>query len=142
MHFKHKNHLVSSYISLLDRAQEIRDVICRGRPPTGTRDTLTPLSEDTQNAIIAHLDRITALFEQVAQKYIGDEMETMRKRDHISVTKMWASIQLRQLRENMSDIHPAVFEKKYSALAPDEREDLKEMADQILRELEEAQQLV
>ena len=143
MRFGHKNHMISGYVILQEQVQKIRDTICNGLPPTGTRRSLTPLSEDTQNSITVHLDRVTELFEQLAQKYTADELEEiMNKKESTSATKMWASIQLKQLQESMSTIHPAVFEKKYGPLEPEEREYLKEIIGKILQELEEAQQFV
>ena len=85
-HFRHKNHLISSYLALQQQVQEIRDTICRGRPPTSNRDSLTPLSEDMQNAITAHLGKITELFNQLAQKYIAHELEKVMRKEPISTT--------------------------------------------------------
>ena len=143
MHFRHKNHLISGYLTLQEQIKDIRDTICGGIPPAGAHNSLTPLSKDTQNSVIAHLDRVNELFGQLAQKYVANELEkAINKKESASVTKMWASMQLRQLQEIISDMHPEVFEKKYGILESEEREYLKEIIDKILQELEEVQQFV
>lgn len=142
MDFKHKNHLISSYVTLQEQLQEVRSTICEGRPPTGNSASLTPLPGDTQSNIIDHLEKVNALFEQLAQRYIAAELQNMKKKQPVSATKMWASIQLRQLQENISDISPEVFERKFGTLDPEERAHIKEVIDQILQELKEAQGLV
>jgi len=142
MDFKHKNHLVSSYLTLQMQIQEIRGTICEGRPPTGTNASLTPLPKDIQNTIVAYLETIYELFEQLVQKYAPDELENIAKKEPVSATMMWASIQLRQLEENISDVHPRVFEKKFGKLEPEERAYLTEVIEQILKKLAEAQKFV
>ena len=122
--------------------QEISDTICNGRPPTGTNATLTPLPENVQNAIMAYLEKIYELFEQLVQIYAADELENIARKEPVSATMMWASIQLRQLEENISDVHPRVFEKKFGKLEPEERAYLTEVIEQILNKLTEAQKLV
>ena len=89
-----------------------------------------------------HLDKVKVLFDELVQNYIADELEKSQKREPVSATKMWAYIQLKQIEENMSAIHPKVFEKKYGVMEPDERKRLKETVDKILQELKEAQKLV
>lgn len=89
-----------------------------------------------------HLAKIKILFEELAEKYIIDELEKAQKREPVSATKMWAYIQLKQLEESISAIHPKTFEKKYGVMEPDERIHLKEAVDKILQELKEAQKLV
>lgn len=142
MDFKHKNHLLSGYLLLQKHIQEIQDIIREGCPPTSNVPSLTPLPEDVQNDLMGHLNRIRTLFEELAQKYIADELEKTRKREPVSVTKMWAYIQLKELEENLSTIHPNVFEKKYGVLEQEERILLKETIDQMIQELKEAQKLV
>lgn len=142
MDFKHKNHLVSSYLTLQKQIQEIRDTICEGRPPTGTNATLTPLPENIQNAIMNCLETIYALFEQLVQRYAPDELENIAKKEPVSATIMWASIQLRQIQENVSEVHPKVFERRFGKLEPEERTPLAEVIEQILNKLTEAQKLV
>ena len=142
MDFKHKNHLVSSYLTLQKQIQEISGTICEGRPPTGANASLTPLPENIQDAIMAYLEKIYELFEQLVQRYAADELENIAKKEPVSATMMWASIQLRQLQENISDVHPRVFEKKFGKLEPEERTPLTEVIEQILNKLAEAQKLV
>ena len=142
MDFKHKNHLVSSYLTLQKQIQEISDTICEGRPPTGANASLTPLPENIQDAIMAYLEKIYELFEQLVQRYAADELENIAKKEPVSATIMWASIQLRQLEENISDVHPRVFEKKFGTLGPEERAYLTEVIEQILKKLTEAQKFV
>jgi len=55
---------------------------------------------------------------------------------------MWASIQIRQLQENVSDVYPRTFEKKFGKLEPEERAYLTEIIEQILKQLTDAQKLV
>jgi len=142
MDFKHKNHLVSSYLTLQKQIQEIRDTICEGRPPTGTNATLTPLPENIQNAITAYLEEAYELFELLVQKYAIDELEKNIKKEPVSATMMWASIQLRQIQENVSDVYPRIFERKFGALEPEEWTYLTEIIGQILNKLADAQKLV
>ena len=142
MDFKHKNHLISSYLTLQKQIQEIRDTICEGRPPTGANASLTPLPDNIQNAIMAYLEKIYELFEQLVQIYAADELENIARKEPVSATMMWASIQLRQLEENISDVHPRVFEKKFGKLEPEERAYLTEVIEQILKKLAEAQKFV
>jgi len=75
MDFKHKNHLVSSYLTLQKQIQEIRGTICEGRPPTGTNATLTPLPGNIKDSIMAYLEKVSESFEQLVQKYASDELE-------------------------------------------------------------------
>ena len=142
MDFKHKNHLVSSYLTLQKQIREIRDTIYEGRPPTKANASLTPLPENIQDAIISCLERISEAFIQLVERYAAAELEGMMKREPVSATKMWASIQLRQLQENLSDMHPDMFEKKYGKLDPEERLYLKKLMDTILQELRKAEQIL
>jgi len=142
MDFKHKNHLVSSYLTLQKQIQEISDTICEGRPPTGANSSLTSLPDNIQGAIMAYLETISELFEQLVQRYAADELENIAKKEPVSATMMWASIQLRQLEENISDVHPRVFEKKFGTLGPEERAYLTDVIGQILKKLTEAQKFV
>ncbi len=142
MDFKHKNHLLSGYLLLQKHIQEIQDIVREGCPPTSNVPSLTPLPEDIQNDLMDHLAKIKKLFEELAQKYISDELEKTRKREPVSATKMWAYIQLKELEESISAMHPDVFEKKYGAMEPEEKTYLKETVDKIIHELKEAQKLV
>ncbi len=142
MDFKHKNHLVSSYLTLQKQIQEIRDTICEGRPPTGTNTTLTPLPENIQDKIMAYLEKVSELFEQLVYKYAIDELEKSVKKEPVSATIMWASIQLRQIQENITDVHPGSFERKFGPLEPEERAYIAEITEQILKKLTDAQKLV
>jgi hypothetical protein len=142
MDFKHKNHLVSSYLTLQKQIQEISGTICEGRPPTVANASLTPLPENIQDAIMAYLEKIYELFEQLVQRYAADESENIAKKEPVSATIMWASIQLRQLEENISDVHPRIFEKKFGTLEPEERAYLTEVIEKILKKLTEAQKFV
>ena len=142
MDFKHKNHLVSSYLTLQKQIQEISGTICEGRPPTVANASLTPLPENIQDAIMAYLEKISELFEQLVQRYAVNELENIMKKEPVSATIMWASIQLRQLEENISDVHPRVFEKKFGTLEPEERAYLTEVIEQILKKLTEVQKFV
>jgi len=142
MDFKHKNHLVSSYLTLQKQIQEISGTICEGRPPTVANASLTPLPENIQDAIMAYLEKIYELFEQLIQRYAADELENIAKKEPVSATIMWASIQLRQLEENISDVHPRIFEKKFGTLEPEERAYLTEVIEKILKKLTEAQKFV
>jgi len=142
MDFKHKNHLISTYLTFHKQLKEIKDTICDGNPPSRTNTMLTPLPEDTQNAIITHLEKISDLFDKLAQRYFPAELESKKKRESVSATKMWASIQLRQIEEDLSDIHPKTFGKKYGALEPEDQTYLEEIVDQIIQEIAEAEKLV
>lgn len=142
MDFKHKNHLVSSYLTLQKQIQEISNTICEGHPPTGANASLTPLPENIQDAIMAYLETISELFEKLVQRYAADELENIAKKEPVSATIMWASIQLRQLEENISDMHPRVSEKKFGTLEPEERAYLTEVIEQILNKLTESQKFV
>ncbi|MGQ9609585.1 MAG: hypothetical protein ACUVWN_09795 [bacterium] len=142
MDFKHKNHLISSYHLFQKQIQEIRDTICEGRPPTGTNATLTPLPEKIQSEIMAYLEKVYELFTQLVQKYATYELEKKTKKEPVSATIMWASVQLRQIQENISEIHPKIFEKKFGLLEPEEHMHLTEIIEQILEKLVEAQKLI
>ena len=142
MDFKHKNHLVSSYLTLQKQIRELRDTICEGCPPTKANASLTPLTKGTQDAIMARMERIDRLFEQLVQLFADDELKKTEAKESVSATKMWASIQLRQLQEYISDIHPDVFERKFGSLDPEEKLQLEKTIDQINQELTEAQRLV
>ena len=142
MDFKHKNHLISTYRTFHNQLKEIKDTICDGYPPSRMNTMLTPLPRDTQNAIITHLEKITNLLDKLAQRYFSQELEKEKKRESVSATKMWASIQLRQIEEDLSDIHPKTFGKKYGALEPEDQVYLEEIVDQIMQEIAEAEKLV
>jgi len=142
MEFKHKNHLLSGYLLLQKHIQEIRDIIQEGRPPTSDIANLSPLPENIQNELMEHLAKVKALYEELTQMYVAPELEKAKKREPVSATKMWAYIQLKQLEENMSTMHPKVFERRYGAMKSDERGHLKEIIEKILQELKEAQKLV
>ena len=142
MDFKHKNHLVSSYHTLQKQIQEIRNTICEGRPPTKANASLTPLTKGVQDAMTTRLEKIDKLFEQLTQLFAGAELKKIKTKEPVSATKMWASIQLRQLQECVSDIHPKVFERKFGALDPEEKLQLEKTIDQINQELEETKKLV
>ena len=142
MDFKHKNHLISTYRTFHNQLKEIKDTIYDGYPPSRTNTMLTPLPKDTQNAIITHLEKITNLLDKLAQRYFSQELEKEKKRESVSATKMWASIQLRQMEEDLSDIHPKIFERKYGILEPEDQTYLEETVDQIMQEIAEAEKLV
>lgn len=139
MDFKHRNHLISSYLTLRKQVQEIRDTICEGRPPTGTFASLTPLPKEMQELMLSHLKDICELFEHLVQIYAKDELNDAMKREPISATVMWASIQLRQLQETISEIHPKVFERKFGHLNPDEKAYIAEIVEKALTKIQEAQ---
>ncbi len=142
MDFKHKNHLISSYLTLQKQIQEIRDTIYEGRPPTGTNASLTPLPKDIRDKIMDYLTEISDLFEQLVKKLANNELEGMTKKEPVSATIMWTSILLRQLQETVSDVHPKVFERKFGKLESEERKYLTEIIDQIIKKLIDAQKLV
>lgn len=142
MDFKHKNHLLSSYLTLQKQIQEIKDTICEGRPPTGTNASLTPLPEDVRNAIMDCLKEVSELFEQIIKKLAVNELDSLAKKEPVSATVMWASILLRQLQETVSDVHPKIFEKKFGKLESEERAYLTDIIDQIIKKLTDAQKLV
>ena len=142
MDFKHKNHLVSNYSTLQKQIQEIRDTICEGRTVTRANASLTPLTKDMQDAVMVHLEEVGRLFEQLVKLFANAELDKMRVREPVSATKMWASIQLRQLQENVSDMHPETFEKKFGEIESEKRAYLADVIERILQELTEAQKLV
>ncbi len=143
MDFKHKNHLVSGYVTLQKFVQEIRALIYEGRTPTGTSTPLTPLPKEIQDAILAALDEVVFQFEALAQRYVADELTARAKKQRVSATQMWASVLLGQLRDNMADLHPERFERQFGEFdSQEEREHLQEVIERILRKLEETQRLV
>jgi|GEM_PF-2401796 len=142
MDFKHKNHLISTYLTFHKQFKEVKDTVCNGNPPSRTNTRLTPLPEHIQKAIIAHLDKISFLFDRLAQEYFEEELEKEKKVEPVSATKMWASIQLRQIEEDLSDIHPKNFGRKYGALEPEDQAYLEEIVNQIMQEIIEAEKLV
>jgi hypothetical protein len=143
MDFKHKNHLVSGYVMLRKSVNEIRALICEGRTPTGTSAPLTPLPKEIQDAILAALNEILSKFEALAQRYAADELIKLTKRETLSVTKMWASVLLSQLRDDIADLHPGRFERKFGEFdSEEERIHIRETIESILYELEETQRLV
>lgn len=143
MDFKHKNHLVSGYVNLRKQVQEIRSLICEGRTPTGTSAPLTPLPKEIQDAILAALDEVASQFEALAQRYAADELTILAKKQPVSVTKMWASVLLSQLRDDMADLHPERFERKFGEFgSQEERIHIRETIESILGRLEEARRLV
>jgi len=143
MDFKHKNHLISGYVTLQKSVQEIRALICEGRTPTGTSTPLMPLPKEIQDTILGTLNEVVSQFEALVQRYAADELTTRSKKQPISATKMWASVLLGQLRDNMEDLHPGKFERKFGEFdSQKERIHLQETIERILRELEETQRLV
>jgi len=142
MDFKHKNHLISTYITFHKQLKEIKDIICNGNAPSGTNTVLTPLSEKMQNAILSRLEKISILFDEIAHKYFSEELQAKLKREPASATRMWASIQLRQMEEDLSDLHPNNFEKKYGSLESEEKDYLEEIIDKIMQEIAEAEKLI
>lgn len=142
MDFKHKNHLISTYLTFHKQVKEVKDTICDGNPPSRTDTMLTPLSKDLQEGIITRLEKIADLFEKIAQKYLSAELKKEKKRESMSATKMWASMQLRQIEEDLADIHPKNFGRKYGALDPEDQAYLEDIVNQILQEIVEAEKLV
>ena len=143
MDFKQKNHLISSYVTLQKSIFEIRSLICEGRTPTGTSAPLTPLPKEIQDTILAVLNEVASQFEALVQKYAADELTTLSKKQPISATKMWASVLLGQLRDDMADLHPERFERKFGEFdSQEERTYLQETIERILHELEETRHLV
>lgn len=143
MDFKHKNHLVSSYVTFQKSVQEILALICEGRTPTGTSAPLAPLPKEIQDAILAALNEMASQFEALMQRYAADELTTRAKKQPLSATKMWASVLLNQLRDNMADLHPERFERKFGKFdSQEERIDLQETIERLLSRLEEIQRLV
>ena len=142
MDLKHKNHLLSSQMMLKEHIKQIRDIVCEGHPPTGSGSSLTPLPPTVQSEITGRLEKISHLLDQVGQKYVRAELEKVGRRQPMSATKMWASMQLMRLREIVTDLAPDVFEKKYGPLAPEEKKYLEKVVDEILQEIEETNQFV
>ncbi|HGE69866.1 TPA: hypothetical protein ENX78_03465 [Candidatus Poribacteria bacterium] len=142
MDFKHKNHLVSSYLTLQKQIKEISNTICEGRSPTGVSASLTPLPKNLQDAIMDYLKKVSELFEQLVKRYAVNELDNMTKKEPVSATIMWTSILLRQLQETVSDVHPKVFERKFGKLDPEERAYITDIIDQIIKELTDALKLV
>lgn len=143
MDFKHKNHLISGYVTLQKFVQDIRALICEGRTPAGTSTPLTPLSQEIQDVILAALDEVVSQFEALAQRYAADELTARTKKQPLSATYMWASVLLGQLRDNMADLHPGRFERQFGEFdSQEERVHLQEAIEGILRKLEEARRLV
>jgi len=143
MDSKHKNHLISGYITLRKSVNEISTLICEGRTPTGTSAPLTPLPKEIQSAILATLDKIVSRFEELVQRYAADELERRMKKEPLSATKMWTSVLLGQLRDDMADLHPGKFERKFGEFdSREERIYIQETIESILCELEEIQRLV
>lgn len=143
MDFKHKNHLISGYITLHKSVNEIRSLICEGRTPTGTSAPLTPLPKEIQDTILDALDEVMSQFEALAQRYAADELTKRMEKEPVSATKMWASVLLGQLRDNMAGLLPERFERKFGKFdSPEERVSLQENIECIMRELEEIQNLV
>lgn len=143
MDFKHKNHLISGYVTLRKSVNEIRALICEGRTSTGTSAPLTPLPKEITDTILAALDEIVSQFEALAREYAADELTTRSKKQPISATKMWTGVLLGRLRDNMADLHPEKFERKFGEFdSQEERRRLQETIEHILRKLEEIQRLV
>ncbi|MCD6507953.1 hypothetical protein J7M22_15200 [Candidatus Poribacteria bacterium] len=136
MKFKHKNHLLSGYLTLAKQIREVRSIICEGEPISGTGMPMEPLPQEKQDKILRVLKLISDRFEKLVAKFAPEELEESGRRQNASVTKMWASIVLRNIRETLESIHPRNFERKFGDLSPKEKELLKAESERMIEELD------
>jgi hypothetical protein len=125
---QHQSHLVSTYTTVLQHFQEIRQAAA-GRSPGGGR--VTPLPKPAQEALSADLDQIAARLEQIVSSLAPDWRRSARGGGP-GATRMWISVLLRTVEELVEDLLPDRMSKRYGVLAPEEAERLARQAEQVL----------
>jgi ElaB/YqjD/DUF883 family membrane-anchored ribosome-binding protein len=125
---QHQSHLVSTYTTVLQHFQEIRQAAA-GRSPGGGR--VTPLPKPAQEALSSDLDQIAARLEQIVSSLAPDWRRSAQGGGP-GATRMWISVLLRTVEELIEDLLPDRMSKRYGALAPEEAERLARQAEQVL----------
>ena len=139
MDYKHKNHLVSGYVTLLKEIREIKSVVREGEPISGMGTMMEPLSEKEQKIIFSILSLIAASLRDLIIQFAPEKLQDLEKRRDTSMTRMWTSILLGNIRETLKSIHPKNSERSFGNMLPDERE---KIATEIEMALEKIEQLL
>jgi len=114
---QHRSHLVSTYTTVLQHIDEIRQA-ASGKSPGGGR--LVPLPQSEQERLAESLDAIATRLEQIVCCLAGDLRGATGDSGDIATTRMWINILLRTIGELVGDLHPARMERRYGALEPSE----------------------
>ena len=130
---QHKSHLVSTYTTVVQHLQEIRQAAA-GRPPGGGRTA--PLPKPAQERLSASLDGIARRLERIVSSSVPDWRQSAEG-GGLGATRMWISVLLGTVEELVEDLLPDRMTRRYGALARQDTEGLERELKQVLESLRE-----
>jgi hypothetical protein len=140
MRQQHKTHLVSTYATVLQHLEEVRQAVVAGKSPGGGR--LTPLSPPARDPLIDSLDAIAARLEDAVRAFTPDLEDALGRTGGEAATRMWVSILLRTIRELVEDLQPARISRRYGDLSSADSRRLDAGVQQVLSEIDRSLSLL
>jgi len=115
---RHKNHLVSTYTTVLQHLVDLRQMITTGKTPGGGR--VAPLPEPLRSEMLGQFDAISAALDDLVRTFVPDWESMSSETGGLAATRMWLSILLRTVDELIQDIRPERMGKQYGSVGADE----------------------
>ena len=114
MQNQHRSHLVSTYATILEHLEEIRQVVTVGKTPAGA--TVTPFPEPQRERLLAGLEAVAAALAELVEAAVPDWQRTAAETGGPAATRMWVNILLRRVEELAEGLLPHRMTRRYGAM--------------------------
>ncbi len=136
MQEQHRTHIVSTWSTVGQRLEEVRQVITRGRTPGGT--AVAPLPEAVQEELTAALDRFEAQLREFVRQHAPSDAPPGETAADWGAARMWVSVLLRTIQELVEDLLPRRMGRRYGTLPPERAKDVEQSVEAMLDSLRQA----
>ncbi len=136
MRDQHRTHIVSTWSTVGQRLDEVRQVITRGRTPGGT--AVAPLPKPVQDELLQVLDEFEGRLKKFVHQYAPSHPSSGEQPADWGAARMWVSVLLRTIQELIEDLLPQRMGKRYGALPPERAKDVERSVEAMLDSLRRA----